>query len=164
MQKTQETWVWCLGQQDPLGEEMATHSSIIAWRIPWTEELGGLQSMGSQRVGHNWRTACTHIAFTLYLVQFRGSVMSDSLWPHGLQHVRLPCPSPTPGACTNSCASSQWCHPIISSSVLPFSSCPQSFPASGSFPMSQFFASEHHGIGASASASVLPMNIRVDFL
>ena len=73
--------------------------------------------------------------------QFNCSVVSDSLWPHGLQHARPPCPSPTPGACWNSCPSSQWCHPTISSSVIPFSSCPQSFPGSGSFPMSQFFTS-----------------------
>ena len=82
------------------------------------------------------------------------------LWPHGLQHARLPCPSPTPRACSNSCSSSQWCHPAILSSVVPFSSCLQSFPASGSFPMSQFFASDGPSIGVSASASVLPMNIQ----
>ena len=86
--------------------------------------------------------------------------MSDSLWPHGLQHARLACPSPTPGACSNSCPSSWWYHPTISSSVVPFSSCLQSFPASGSFPMSQFFASGGQSIGGSASASVLPMNIQ----
>ena len=80
--------------------------------------------------------------------------------PHGLQHVRLPCPSPTPGVCSNSCPSSQWCHPTISSSVIPFSSYLQSFPASGSFPLSQFFASGGQSIGVSASASVLPMNIQ----
>ena len=72
-------------------------------------------------------------------VQFSCSVMSDSLQPHGLQHTRFPCPSPTPGACSNSCALSRWCHPIISSSIVPFSSCLQSCPALGSFPMSQFF-------------------------
>ena len=85
--------------------------------------------------------------------------MSDSLRPHGLQHARLPCPPPTPKACTNSCLSSWWCHPTISSSVILFSSCLQSFPASWSFPMSQFFSSGGQSIGASASASVLPMNI-----
>ena len=73
-------------------------------------------------------------------VQFSCSVVSDSLWPHGLQHTRLPCPSPSPRACSNSCPSSQWCHPTISSSVIPFSSCLQSFPGSRSFPVSQFFA------------------------
>ena len=85
-----------------------------------------------------------------------------TLRPHGLQHARLPCPSPTPGACSNSHPSSRWCHPTISSFVVPFS-CLQSFPASGSFLMSQFFASGGQTIGVSASASVLPMNIQVWF-
>ena len=84
--------------------------------------------------------------------------MSDSLRPHESQHARPPCPSPTPGVYSNSCPSSQWCHPAISSSVVPFSSCPQSLPASGSFPVSQLFASDGQIIGVSASASVLPMN------
>ena len=92
-------------------------------------------------------------------VQFSHSVVSYSFWPHGLQHARLPCPSPTPRACSNSCPTSRWRHPTISSSVVPFSSCLQSFPASGSFPISQFFASGGQSIGASASASVLPMYI-----
>ena len=95
--------------------------------------------------------------------QFSHSVLSDSFWPHGLQHARLPCPSPTPGANSNSCPSSQWCHPTISSSVVCFSSCLQSFPASGSFPMSQFFTSGGQSIGVSASASVLPVNIQDSF-
>ena len=85
--------------------------------------------------------------------------MSDSLWPHRLQHGRLPCPSPTPGACSNTCPSSRWCHPTISSSFVLFSSCPQSFSASGSFLVSQFFTSDGQSIGASALASVL-MNIQ----
>ena len=93
-------------------------------------------------------------------VQFSCSVMSASLRPHGLQHSRPPCPLPTPGACSNSCPSSRWCHPIISSSVVLFSSSLQSFPASESFPMSQLFASGGQSIGVSASASVLPMNIQ----
>ena len=93
-------------------------------------------------------------------VQFSCSVVSNSLQPLGLQHARLHCPSPTPGACSNSCQSSQWCHSIISSSVVPFSSCLQSCPASGSFPMNQFFASGGQSTGVSASASVLPMNIQ----
>ena len=83
--------------------------------------------------------------------------MSDFLWPHGLQHTRLPCPSLSPSVCTNSCPLSQWCHPAVSSSLIVFSSCLQSFPASGSFP-SQLFESGDQSIGASASASVLPMN------
>ena len=91
-------------------------------------------------------------------VQFSHSVMSDALQPHEPQHARPPCPSPTPRVYPNSCPLSPWCHPTISSSVVPFSSCPQSFPASGSFPMSQLFASSGQSIGVSASTSVLPMN------
>ena len=94
-------------------------------------------------------------------VQFSSVGQScPTLWPHGLQHARPPCPSPTPGVYTDSCPLSWWCHPAISSSVIPFSSHLQSFPASGSFPMSQFFASGGQSIGVSASASVLPMNIQ----
>jgi len=91
-------------------------------------------------------------------VQFSRSVMSDSLQPHELQHTRPPCPSPTPRVYPNSCPLSWWCHPTISSSVVPFSSCPQSFPASESFQMSQLFASGGQSIGVSASTSVLTMN------
>ena len=92
------------------------------------------------------------------LDQFSCSVMSNSLQPHELQHARPPCPSPTPRVHPNPCPLSRWYHPTISSSVVPFSSCPQSFPASGSFPMSQLFASGGQSIGVSASTSVLPMN------
>ena len=99
-------------------------------------------------------------ALALSSVQFSISVMSDSLRPHGLQHARLPCSSPTPGVYSNSCPSSWWCHPAISSSVVPFSTHLQSFPASGSFQMSQFFTSGGQRIGVSASASVLPINIQ----
>ena len=97
--------------------------------------------------------------FIFSLVQFSHSVMSDSLQPHEPQHASPPCPSPTPGVHPNPCPLSRCCHPTISSSVIPFSSCPQ-FPASGSFPMSQFFKSGGQSTGASASASVLPMNIQ----
>ena len=93
-------------------------------------------------------------------LQFSRSVMSDSLQLDGLQYARLPCPSPTPRACSNSCPLIWWCHPTISSSVVPFFSCLQSFPASGSFPMCQFFPSVCQSSGASALASVLPMNIQ----
>ena len=93
-------------------------------------------------------------------VLFSHSVVSDSLQPHGLQYARLPCPPPTPGVYSNSCPLSQWCHPTILSSVIPFSSHLQSFPESGSFPMNQFFTSGGQSIGVSASASVLPMNIQ----
>ena len=95
----------------------------------------------------------------MLVVQFVSVTRScPTLWPHGLQHARLPCPSPTPRAYSNSCPLSQWCHPTISSSVIPFSSHLQSFPASGSFPMSQFFSSSGQIIGVSALASVLPKN------
>ena len=94
-------------------------------------------------------------------VQFNHSVVSDFLWPHELLHARAPCPSQTPRVYSNSCPLSwRWCHPTISSSVIPFSSRPQSFPASGSFLMSQLFTSGGQSIGASASTSVLPMNIQ----
>ena len=93
-------------------------------------------------------------------VQFSSSVMSNSLRPHGLQYTKPLCPSPTPGVYSNSCPLSWWCHPTILSSVVPFSSCLQSFPASGSFLMSQFFESGGQSIGISASASFLPMNIQ----
>ena len=91
-------------------------------------------------------------------VQFSHSVVSNSLWPHELQHARLPCPSPNPRAYSDLCLSSWWCHPTISSSVIPFSSHLQSFPTSRSFPVSEFFTSGGQNIGVSASASVLPMN------
>ena len=106
-----------------------------------------------------WVSDWTRIAQLLKRsVQFSWSVVSDSLWTHGLQHARHPCPSPTSGVYPNSCPLSQRYHPTISSSVIPFSSCPQSFPASGSFQMSQFFPSGGQSIGVSASTSVLPMN------
>ena len=95
----------------------------------------------------------------LLLLLFSRSVLSNSLWPHGLQHARPPCPSPFPRVCLNSCPLSWWCHPTISSSVTPFSSCLHSFSASGSFLVSQLFTSGGQSIGASASASVLSMNI-----
>ena len=97
---------------------------------------------------------------TISSVQFSLSVVSDSLWPHGQQHARPPCPSPTPGVYSNSGPLSQWFHPAISYSVVPFSSCLQSFPAPGSFQMSQFFTLVSQSTGISASASVLPMNIQ----
>ena len=98
--------------------------------------------------------------FSFFLLLFCNQVMSDSLWSHGLQHIRLPWPSLSPGVCANWCPLSQWCHPTISSSAAPFSFCLHSFPASGSFSVSQFLASGGQSIGVSASASVLPMNIQ----
>ena len=117
---------------------MGTHLGIFAWKILWTEEPCGLQSISS--------------------VQFSRSVVSNPLRPHESQHARPPCPSPTPRVYSNSCPSSWWCHSAISSSVVPFSSCPQSLPASGSFPISQLFVWSGQSIGVSGSASVLPMN------
>ena len=99
------------------------------------------------------------LLFTLELL-FSNSVVSESFLLHGLQHTMLLCPSSTPRVCTNSCPSSQWCHPTILSSIIPFSSCLQSFPASVSFPRSESFSSGGQGIRVSASASVLPMNIQ----
>ena len=180
---------------------MATHSSTLAWKIPWTEELSRLQSMGLQRVGHNWATSLSlffcnrarpsfshhqslplrslnkpsnrgqtderratvpqwlkqnHIAESS--VQFSHSVVSDTLRPHESQHTRPPCPSPSPGVHWDLHPLSPWCHPAISSSVIPFSSCPQSLPASESFPISQLFTWGGQSTGFSASASFLPKN------
>ena len=140
-----------------LENEMATHSSILAWRIPWSEEPGRLQFMGVAKS----RTRLSYFTFTFFnSVQFSHSVVSDSLRPHESQHARPPCLSPIPGVHTNSCPLSWWCHPAISSSVVPFSSCPQSLPASEFFSMSQLFAWGGQSIGVSASALVLPMNIQ----
>ena len=108
----------------------------------------------------DWLLPSPLISFCLSPVQFSRSVMPESLQTHWLQHARLCCPSPGPRACSTSCPISRWCHPTISSSVVPFSSHLQYFPASGSFPMNQLFASGGQSIGASASASVLPMNIQ----
>ena len=100
----------------------------------------------------------TNLTFQFSSIQFSHSVVSDSLWPHESQHARPPCPSLTLGIYPNSSPSSQWCHPAISSSVVPFSSCPQSLPASGSLPMCQLFTWGGQSTGVSASASVLPKN------
>ena len=118
--------------------------------------LAILQTFSQQHMKTHWG-----LRWWFSSVQFSRSVMSDSLRPHGLQHARLPCPSATTRACSNSCPSSRWCHlTILLYSIVPFSSCLQSFPASGSFPVSQFFASGGQSIGVSASTSVLPMNIQ----
>ena len=121
--------------------------SISPWRVCWHRLLGPIS-----RVGNSLDQQL--------LLLFSRSVVSESLWPRGLQHTRLPCPSQSPRVCLDSCPLSQWCHPTISSSVIPFSFSIHSFPAAGSFPMSQFFASSGQNIGASASASVLSMNIQ----
>ena len=130
----------------------------IYWRRKWQCTPVSLpEKSNGQMVGYSsWCYKRADMAS----VQFPCSVMSDSLRPHGLQHTRLTCPSPAPGACSNSCLLHWWCHTTISSSVVPFSSCLQSFPASGSFQMSQFFASSGQSIGVSTSAPVLSMNIQ----
>ena len=133
---------------------MATNSSILAWKILMDRGAWwAIQSMGWQSVRHNLETEHRPSS-----VQFSCSVVSDSLWPHEPQHARPPCPSPTPSVHPDPCPLSRWCHPTISSSVVPFSSCLQSFPAWGSFPLSQFFTSGGQSIGVSASTSVPPMN------
>ena len=114
-----------------------------------------------QRALEGRKTSVLYSTVSLVAVssdQFSHSVVSDSLRPHEPQHARPPCPSPTPTVYPNPCSLSRWCHPTISSAVVPFSSCPQSFPASGSFPMSQLFASGGQSVGVSASASVLARN------
>ena len=119
----------------------------IFWKFVYHKILNVLQM-----------TLC-HVVY-ISLVQFSHPVVPDSLWPYGLQHARPPCPSQSPQAYSNSCPSSQWCHPTISSSVISFSSHLQSFPALGSFPICQFFPSSGQSIGVSASVSVLPMSIQ----
>ena len=148
------------GWENPLEEKMATHSSILAWRIPmdrgarWATVYRATKSQ-------TWLTHNTHTYIVQFSsVQFNCSVVSYYLWPHGLQHARPPCPSPTARVYSNSSPLSRWCHPTISSSVVPFFSCLQSFPASGSVQMSQLFASGGRSIGVSASTSVLPVNIQ----
>ena len=148
------------GWENPLEEKMATHSSILAWRIPmdrgarWATVYRATKSQ-------TWLTHNTHTYIVQFSsVQFNCSVVSYYLWPHGLQHARPPCPSPTARVYSNSSLLSRWCHPTISSSVVPFFSCLQSFPASGSVQMSQLFASGGQSIGVSASTSVLPVNIQ----
>ena len=147
---------------------MATHSSVLVWRIPGTAKPGGLPSMELHRVGHDWSdlaAAAAAAAAAVSTVQFSLSVMSDSLWPHGLQHARPPCPSPIPRVYANSRPLSRWCHPTISSSVVRFSSHIQSFPASGSFQISQlFFTSGGQSIGVSASTLVFEWRLRTDIL
>ena len=133
----------------------------------WMQELSpcGVSGLTCGCIlAHQCKTSVNLVILWGFSVQFSCSVVSDSLWPCGLQHTRLPCPSPSSGVCSNSCPLSQRCHPTISSSVILFSSCLQSFPASESFPVSQFFALGGQSIGASTSASVLPMNIQDWFL
>ena len=197
----QETWIQSLSQEDPLENEMVTHSNILAWRIPWTEEPGGWQTVQGVTKSQTWLSnysficrlilyfiisylKCTccfwkcHILFHFKSLYFLLTLLNffspgylfcscysvaqscPTLRPHGFQHARLPCPLPSSEVCSYSYLLSQWCHLTISASVTPFSSCLQSFPALGSFQMSWLFRSGGQSIGASASASALPMNIQ----
>ena len=133
--------------------DQASNANLLHWPV----DFSLLDHQGSPEcyiLKGTWQpTECLLLLFSPW-------VMSDPLWPHGLQHAGLPCPSLSAGVCSNSSPLSQWCHPTIPSSVTPFSFCPQSFPASGSFPMSRLFALGDRSVGASASASVPPMNIQ----
>ena len=133
---------------------------LLQW-VAYSFLQGIFPTQGSNQVFHTTSSLSHQWSLVFSSVHFSHSVVSDYLPPHGLQDARLPCPSPTPGACSNLCPLRRWCHPTISSSVVPFSSCLQSFPASGSFPVSQFFASGGQSIGVSVSASVLPMSTQV---
>ena len=213
MQEMKDTWVRSLGWEDPLEEGMATPSSILAWRITWTEEPGGLQSIASHRVGHNWSNLALTYAQPWRVVAPGQESTSSDYWSRmrfntqnnnfqvteflevknclfllcnlrtkyrsiiwGFSSVQsLSCvwlfvttwtaacqaslSITNSGVYSNSCPLNWWCHPNISSSVVPFSSLLQSFPRSRSFQMCQFFASGGQSIGVSSSASVLPMNI-----
>ena len=155
--------LWTIACQAPLPGSRQEYTNELPFPPPGDLLNPGIESTspaywqaGSLPLSHLGSACVTS-------VQFSSSVMSDSLWPHGPQHARLPGPSPTPGVYSNSCPSSWWCRPTISSSVIPFSSCLESIPASGSFPMSQFFESGGQSIGVSASPSVLPMYIQGGF-
>ena len=151
----QELQIWSLGWKDLLEKEMATHSYVLAWKIPWIGWAWWATVHGVTRIKHDLANKQQRQYVRLCCV-LSHSVVSDSLRPHGPQHTRPLCPSPTPGACSNSCPLSWWHYPTISSSV-PFSRL-QSFPASGAFQMSQLFASGGQSTGVSASTSVLPVN------
>ena len=142
-----------------IGFSRQEYWSGLLYPSPWDLPDPGIKPMSSALAGGFFITEPPGKPYIFFSsVQFNCSVVSDSLWPYELQHAGPPCPSPTPRVYPNSCPLSRWCHPAISSFVVPFSSCLQSLPASGSFPMSQLFASGGQNIGVSASASVLLMN------
>ena len=138
-----------------LGQRCEENQNTSLQSIPlWHKTILNWKQLGSSKLRKSSRFSAGSVQFICSV----RSVVFDSLRPHGLQHARPPCPLPTPWVYSTPCPLSQWCHPTISSSVIPFSSCLQSFPASGSFPVSQLFTSGGQSIGVSASASVLPMN------
>ena len=144
-----------------LSDAKNTLGSDKTWTKPQTHKHSALSYKTPKKALVLWQKLVLYVCFEgLSSNQFSHKVVPESLQHHGLQHTRLPCPEPTPRACSNSCPSSQWCHPTISCLITPFSSCLQIFPASESFPISQSFASDGQSIGASASASVLPMYIQ----
>ena len=145
-------------EKRPWGPVSNEEQGLTAGPVHWVWGPLGSCVSGGDHPGLVFGKDCVTLNYRETIVQISRSVVSDSLQPHGPQHARPPCPSPTPGVYPNSCPLSRWCHPTISSSVVPFSSCHKIFPASGSFQMSQLFASGSQSIGVSASTSVLPMN------
>jgi len=162
-----ESWQWIYDNQSiSIGQYSTTlyqRELLHLYEMELLSLLSGLYNLKSfkwLKSNEKWGVIKGKL-YRILLLLFSWSVISNSCQPHGLQHTRLSCPSSFPRACSNSSPLSQWCHPIISSSLVPFSSYLQSFPASGCFPMSQFFTSGGQSIRVSASASVLPMNILV---
>ena len=162
MQEMQEGQVQSLGWEDPLEKGMQPTPVFIPWKSYGQRSLAGYSPWG--RKESDTTEVTLHAHSILVFVQFSRSVVSDSLRPRGLQHARPPYPSPTPRVHPNPCPSSQWCHWTLSSSVVPFSSCLQSFPASGSFPMSQLFTSGGQSIGVSAQHQSFQWTPRTDLL
>ena len=160
------TWTPTTGTCLLHGEKRITslwHSDKVKRVSGDTSKLNNPKKSSSECLGDSFMSLFMCAFDKCYLGQFssvQSLIMSESLWPHGPQHSRPPCPSPTPGVYSDSCPLSRWCHPTISSSVVPFSSCLQSFPASGSFPMSRLFTSGGQSIGVSAATSILPVNIQ----
>ena len=162
---------WTAAHQASLSQRLL-QARILEW-LAILFSRGSSQPRDQTEVSHtagrfftNWATREAYSLYSISLLLKTNLEVGKSLsplnswWPHGLQHTRLPCLSPSTRVCSNSCPLSRWCHPPISSSIVPFSSCPQSFPASGSFPMSQLFALGGESIGASSSASFLPVNMQ----
>ena len=157
--------LYCIEQQEQWLQNENRKNSFQEWGNHSWNPLGHYKVNKARMIDYSWTAVDYEFKMkrlSLYSkeasVQLSRSVMSNSLWPHESQHARPPCPSPTPRVHSDSCPSSQWCYPAISSSIVPFSSCSQSLPASESFPMSQLFTSGDQRIGVSVLASVLPVN------